>query len=328
MKAVIVDLLGGHAAALRDDGRVVKLPDAGYTLGQVIEIRERARSHWRRGFISLAAAAALLLGIGGAAYAIPYGTVTLDADSSIQYTINLFDYVLDVQAEDEEGEALLAELDLRQVRHRRVDSAITSTVEQIERRGFFDNPDASIFVSAHTRSDKHTDRLHRELETVVNRAAPPSALEGTDHTAVPDTERMPVEPGTAPGPDTAGVQTPGENPFDGDHCQDTRDREGEISTIPQDLPDPGENAELLPANAPADPRGDQSPDSSEPVSSDRRPSDRSEGVDPAAESGEVHPVPQGEPDMQPAGNPAEPGFGDFAQPGGNQPGANHGWSRR
>jgi len=140
---------------------------------------------------------------------------------AVRHTINLFDYVLDVQAEDEEGEALLAELDLRQVRHRRVDSAITSTVEQIKRRGFFDNPDASIFVSAHTRSDKHTDRLHRELETVVNRAAPPSAPEGTDHTAVPDTERMPVEPGTAPRPDTSGVQTPGENPFDGDLSLDT-----------------------------------------------------------------------------------------------------------
>ena len=32
MKAVIVDLLNGQAAALRDDGRVVKLADAGYSL--------------------------------------------------------------------------------------------------------------------------------------------------------------------------------------------------------------------------------------------------------------------------------------------------------
>lgn len=320
MKAVIVDLLGGYAAALRDDGRVIKLPDAGYTLGQVIEVHERVHSHWRRGFLALAAAAALLLGVGGAAYAIPYGTVTLDADSSIQYTINLFDYVLNVRAADEEGEALLAELDVREVRHHRVDSAVLSTVEQLESRGFFDDPDAAVLVSAETRSDRHTDRLHRELEIVVNREAPPRAPEGTAHPAA----KMPAEPGAAHGSDAAGEQAPGGNPFDGEPRPDTQGIEGEILTIPHDPPDTGEST----GNAPADPRGDQSLDSSEPVPDERRPSDPGEGGDAAAESGEVHPVPQGEPNIQPAGNPAEPGFGGFAQSGQNQPGANHDWSRR
>jgi hypothetical protein len=101
VKAVIVDFRDGHAAALRDDGCVVKIRDAGYKLGQVIELHERVQPRWRRTVFSLAAAAALLLSIGGAAYATPYGTVTLDADSSIQYTINMFDYVLDVHAENE-----------------------------------------------------------------------------------------------------------------------------------------------------------------------------------------------------------------------------------
>ena len=134
MKAVIVDFRDGHAAALRDDGCVVKVRDAGYELGQVIELHEGVQPRWRRTVFSLAAAAALLLGIGGAAYATPYGTVTLDADSSIQYTINMFDYVLDVKAENEEGEALLAELDIRHIRHRPVDSAITSAMQQLEQR--------------------------------------------------------------------------------------------------------------------------------------------------------------------------------------------------
>ena len=74
MKAVIVDFRDGHAAALRDDGCVVKVRDAGYELGQVIELHERVQPRWRRTVFSLAAAAALLLSIGGAAYATPYGT--------------------------------------------------------------------------------------------------------------------------------------------------------------------------------------------------------------------------------------------------------------
>ena len=85
MKTAIVDFREGHLAALRDDGCVIKIQNAGYTLGQVIELHEPVRSRWRRTVLSLAAAAALLLSIGSAAYATPYGVVTLDADSSKPY---------------------------------------------------------------------------------------------------------------------------------------------------------------------------------------------------------------------------------------------------
>ena len=172
MKAVIVDFRDGHAAALRDDGSVIKIRDAGYTLGQVIELHERVRPRWRRTIIALAAAAALLLSIGGAAYATPYGVVTLDADASIQYTINMFDYVLDVQAADEEGEALLKELDIRQLRHRPVDSAITSAMQHLEQRRAPENAELSVSVSANTRNERHTERLSRELERTVNAHMP------------------------------------------------------------------------------------------------------------------------------------------------------------
>ena len=177
MKAVIVDFRDGHAAALRDDGCVVKIRDAGYELGQVIELHERVQPRWRRTVFSLAAAAALLLSIGGAAYATPYGTVTLDADSSIQYTINMFDYVLDVQAKNEEGEALLAELDIRHIRHRPVDSAITSAMQQLEQRRAPEDAALSVSVSANTRNEKHTERLRRELERTVNEHMPIPAPE-------------------------------------------------------------------------------------------------------------------------------------------------------
>ena len=43
MKAVIVDLLNGQAAALCDDGRVIKLANASYSLGQIVEPSPRSR---------------------------------------------------------------------------------------------------------------------------------------------------------------------------------------------------------------------------------------------------------------------------------------------
>ena len=194
MKAVIVDFRDGHAAALRDDGCVVKIRDAGYKLGQVIELHERVQPRWRRTVFSLAAAAALLLGIGGAAYATPYGTVTLDADSSIQYTINMFDYVLDVQAENEEGEALLAELDIRQLRHRPVDSAITSAMQQLEQRRAPDDAAFSVSVSANTRNEKHTERLRQELEQAVNEHMPIPAPESENHPGMRNSAAEPIRP--------------------------------------------------------------------------------------------------------------------------------------
>ena len=194
MKAVIVDFRDGHAAALRDDGCVVKVRDAGYELGQVIELHERVQPRWRRTVFSLAAAAALLLGIGGAAYATPYGTVTLDADPSIQYTINMFDYVLDVKAENEEGEALLAELDIRQIRHRPVDSAITSAMQQLEQRRAPEDAALSVSVSANTRNEKHTERLRRELEQTVNEHLPIPAPESENKPGMHNSAAEPTRP--------------------------------------------------------------------------------------------------------------------------------------
>ena len=194
MKAVIVDFRDGHAAALRDDGCVIKIRDAGYKLGQVIELHERVQPRWRRTVFSLAAAAALLLSIGGAAYATPYGTVTLDADSSIQYTINMFDYVLDVHAENEEGEALLAELDIRQFRHRPVDSAITSAMQQLEQRRAPEDAVLSVSVSANTRNEKHTERLSRELERTVNEHMPIPSPESENQPGMHNSAAEPTQP--------------------------------------------------------------------------------------------------------------------------------------
>ena len=93
MKAVIVDLQGKYAAALDETGSVVRIPNAAYRIGQEIELHTvpSARLNMRRKIAATAAAAVLVLGLGsGTAYALPCGTVSLDAASSIEYTVNCF----------------------------------------------------------------------------------------------------------------------------------------------------------------------------------------------------------------------------------------------
>ena len=168
MKAVIVDLVGGQAAALCDDGRVIRLADAGYTLGQVVEVHAQKprRPKWLRYISSVAAAAVLVTAIGGGvAYATPYGVVSLDVNPSLEYTINRFDYVLSVEGVNEDGQEMLAGMDKKQLVHRRIGDAIEASVAQLEAGNWLRGESDEILLAAGTGADAHSERLIRELET-------------------------------------------------------------------------------------------------------------------------------------------------------------------
>ena len=117
MNAVIVDIQGRYAAALREDGSVVRIRNHNYEIGQQLDLHDIKPSGlprvWKRAISGAAAALLIVVAGAGTAYAMPYGTVTLDTDtdSSLVYTINCFDYVLDVQGGNESGKTLLLEMD-------------------------------------------------------------------------------------------------------------------------------------------------------------------------------------------------------------------------
>lgn len=178
MRAVIVDMKKNQAAALCETGRIVRIRNAGYEIGQTVELHELRpiqTSSMLKRLSSGIAAAVLVAMIGtGTAYAMPYGTVTLDSDSSVEYTINCFDYVLEVKGANEAGEALLSEIGARQLRHRRIDAAVAATVEHMEQPASLDLPEAEIRIVADTGNDHHTERLQQELEPLLEREQPPT----------------------------------------------------------------------------------------------------------------------------------------------------------
>ena len=165
MKAVIVDLLHEQAAALCDDGRVVKLADAGYTLGQIVEIHEqkRHRPKWTRMIASVAAAAVLLMGVGSAAYAMPYGVVSLDVNPSIEYTINCFRYVLSVEGVNDAGKAVLAEMDSSRLIHHRIDDALEESLTQIEAGDWLTESSPDVLLAAGLGTEPRSEMLVQEL---------------------------------------------------------------------------------------------------------------------------------------------------------------------
>ena len=167
MKAVIVDLQGKYAAALDETGSVVRIPDAAYRIGQEIELHTvpSARLNMRRKIAATAAAAILVLGLGtGTAYALPCGTVSLDAASSIEYTVNCFNYVLDVKGADEEAETVLSEIGKTNLRHRPITQAIETTVEQIREDGWLDEEGSSLQIRAEGRTERYSEQLQKQLD--------------------------------------------------------------------------------------------------------------------------------------------------------------------
>ena len=175
MKVVIVDLKGKYAAALTEEGEVRKIVNNRYEIGQEIElydIKEIRQTRSiprvvRRAAAVAAAIVILMIGTVGTAYAIPYGTVSLESDPSIEYTINCFDYVIGVKALNEDGETVLSEIGDGRLKHHKVDDAVKTTVEQIKKDGYLDEEEKGISIHASTGSDQHSEHLQQDLEDRV-----------------------------------------------------------------------------------------------------------------------------------------------------------------
>ena len=172
MKAVIVEIRENRAAALLEDGRFVSIPNSSYSVGQEIILLEKKpvrrlhRSSFRQRAAALAASAVLILSLGGGgiAYAMPYGTVSIDVNPSIEYTINRFDRVLRVSGINEDGQAVLEAMDKKHLLNRKIGDAVTATISQLEETGYLTGEEDAIVFSSGTGNEKHSASLAASLE--------------------------------------------------------------------------------------------------------------------------------------------------------------------
>ncbi len=184
MKAVIVDIKGRYAAVLTETGSVERIINKGYSIGtkMSIDLSDIKKKPFNvSGLIKCAgtvAAAVIIVASAGTAtaYAMPYGTVSVDINPSIEYTINCFDVVLDFKASNEDGEAVLSEIDPSELRYKKVDKAVQRTVEQFKTDGYFADDTAAVNIYASTWNDEHSRRLQDDIETMIrdDMGLPPS----------------------------------------------------------------------------------------------------------------------------------------------------------
>lgn len=187
MKAVILDTDKNEATVMTEGGDIIGIKNNGYEIGQEIILRRRKKraSINRITGIVAAAAAALVItgGIGGYAYYTPYGTVSLDVNPSIEYTINRFDRVLEVNGINDDGEDILSGLDTKKLINTNIEAAIEDTIEQIDAEGYFSDEDGNyVVLAASTKEEAHTDTLLTSLEGNVKQRqnVEPIAFKVTD----------------------------------------------------------------------------------------------------------------------------------------------------
>ena len=172
MKAVIVEIRGTQAAALMEDGQFVRIPDNDYSIGQEITLlrrpveKKKKQSTFRRKIAAIAASAVLIatVGGGGIVYATPYGTVSIDVNPSIEYTINRFDRVLQVTGVNEEGQAVINAIGRNKLLNRTINTALSTTINQMEVDGYLTEEDDPVVLSSETGSEQHSAELASSLE--------------------------------------------------------------------------------------------------------------------------------------------------------------------
>lgn len=146
MKSVVLEIKGKFAAVLSDDGGIKKVKNKNYVVGQEIwsiqkeeDFKMKKITITKRMALCASCAAIMLFGTGTGvwAYAAPYSYVSLDVNPSIEYTLNRLDRVIQVKAVNDDGQAILDELRLTDLKNKSIEDAILATVKQISNEGYF-----------------------------------------------------------------------------------------------------------------------------------------------------------------------------------------------
>jgi hypothetical protein len=169
MKAVILEIKNDFAAVLSDDGCIVTVKNNNYEIGQVIQ-RNHSRLQFTKkiGVFAATAAACVFLSVGAWAYASPYTYVSVDVNPSIEYTVNRFDRVLRVKAVNDDGEEILQEISLSNLKNKTIEQALATTVAQLSESGYFDGAiEGGIVITTASKDTEKADELAQELQQAV-----------------------------------------------------------------------------------------------------------------------------------------------------------------
>lgn len=163
MKSVVVEIKGNYAAFLQDDGTVVKKRNRNYSVGDIVVMKQKAFTKK----IRVAVAAALFFmvaSIGVAAYEIPYYYVSLDVNPGILLKVNLFEKVIGAQGVNEDGQAIIEGLELK---NKCIETALCNAIQRIEEKGYFVKNN-NIIIAASSKNTQKAEKLALKLKDAAS----------------------------------------------------------------------------------------------------------------------------------------------------------------
>lgn len=169
MKAVILEIRNGYASVLSDDGCIIKIKNSNYEIGQVIQMTKQKNGAIKKlATFAASAVAVLVLGVSTWAYASPYSYVSLDVNPSIEFVLNRFDRVLSIKSVNDDGEEVLQEIKLSNLKNKTIIEAINHTLSQISELGYIsDDSNAGIVITTSGKNMDKADELALEIKEEV-----------------------------------------------------------------------------------------------------------------------------------------------------------------
>ena len=174
MKGIIVEIHPPYAALLSEDGDIIKVANDDYIIGQEVVINMKTKGNFRR-IMAIATTAAMLvmvLGISSLAYFTPYAYVSMDVNPSIEFVLNRFDRVLEINGVNEDGEAILKSMELTQtkLKNKSIDSALELTIQTVAQAGYFEGDESAVVIATASEDPVSAQDLAVELEEVTTKA--------------------------------------------------------------------------------------------------------------------------------------------------------------
>ena len=170
MKALVVEIRGGKAAVLREDGIVVLIKKGNLAVGDTVNLdtgaaRRNRRKIWRS--VTAAAAAVAVVSVGGiyqysAVQACSY--VSVDLGSSLEYVLNRQNRVLTVEAVNENAEEFVTEL-RQEVKNKSLSEALEAAADLLEQQNLLTEEEDYILINVTSESEERTALLTELAES-------------------------------------------------------------------------------------------------------------------------------------------------------------------
>jgi len=174
MKAVIVEIRGSYAAALSNDGRVRRVKNLHYSVGQTIQLNQKSKRNAVIQTIVSAAAIIAILSASVYAYFDPYYQVSLDVNPSLAYCVNRFNYVLAYSVLNDG----LDILDKLNINHTNINNAVEKTILLLLEAGYLkDNQPAGMVITAAGKADEKAGVLTESLKETIKETTDANQLD-------------------------------------------------------------------------------------------------------------------------------------------------------